>query len=118
MAELDSSFNSNDFNFIDMILTSSFSEKNKLIYIDSSKEKTKIKYFKFELPSYGKTHFHFYYNGLVKEKLDIYGPDSLFMRMNSYISDFVVHDIYVYGLKGEYYLYKKNFVEILIFINL
>ena len=105
MIKLDYSFNSD---FIDKIITPSNSEEKKYIYVDSSKEKTKIQFFKADFPYYAKTKLNLIYDDHLKEKLDSYGPDSLFMRMSSYSSDFISNVFYIYDLKEEYYLYTKK----------
>ena len=98
--------NTNFTNFME--LYSSFD--NKLIYVDSTNEITKIKLFKNEF-HYDKMQFNFYYNDNMKPYFDIYGPDSLFMRIFSQSSDLMLKSYYIYGLKENYYLYKKNYYE-------
>ena len=62
-----------------------YSLKTKLYYVNSTNEKTKLKFFKIDLP-YGNV----YYNDLVKSYLEKYGPDSLFMRIFSQSSSLML----------------------------
>ena len=106
MKKLDYYFDTNK--FIDLIRTSSLEEKNKLIFVDSSNEKTKILMFKSEFPYYAQTKLKLYFEEDIKEYLDEYGPDSLFMRMSSHSTDFLFNVFYIYGFKEKYYLYIKR----------
>ena len=92
-------------NFTDFIrLDISGGIKGKFIYINSTNEITKIKLFKNEF-----AYRTFYYNDYIKSYFDNYGPDSLFMRIISQSSDLTLNNKYIYGLKEEYYLYKKRY---------
>ena len=109
MKKLDSYFDTNK--FIDLIRTSSSSEEKKLIFVDSSDEKTKILMFKSEFPYYAQTKLKLYSEEDIKNYLEEYGPDSLFMRMSSHSADFLFNVFYIYGFKEKYHLYIKRHYE-------
>ena len=94
-------------NFTDFLEIYSY-QKKAIIYVNSTNEKTKIKLFKTQFP-YGILKFNFYYNDYIKPYLESYGPDSLFMRIISQSSDINLKVFFIYGLKEEYYLYKKRY---------
>ena len=87
--------------------------EDKITYINSSNKKTKIKLFKSNYTNdfflnYYRFNFY-YYNDYIKNKLDKYGPDSLFTRNISQSSFLIREIIYIYGLKENYYLYTKKY---------
>ena len=44
----------------------------------------------------------------INKVFNIYGPDSIFMRTSSIVSDFGFNTTYIFGLDEEYYLYAKR----------
>ena len=77
-------------------------------FTENINETTKIKLFTYELPS-GTSQFNLYDDDYIKNYLDDYGPDSLFMRILSQSSDLMLKTFFLYGLKEKYYLYKKRY---------
>ena len=102
MKILDSSFNTNE--LIDMIVTPTYEEKYKYVYIGTTNKTTLIKYFLTKFPYASKTNLKLYVDTDIQNYLDKYGPDSLFMRMSSHSTDFIFNVFYVYGLKE----FRKN----------
>ena len=105
MKLINSSYISNSKNVLSYLDT----EENNYIFIDSSNGKTDLKLFNLKINNIYQTDFKLYYNDYIQSYLDNYGPDSLFMRMSSHSSNLLFKYIYVYGLKEEYYLYKKRY---------
>ena len=101
-------------NFTDFIVFPMYMKvENKITYIDSSNDKTKIKLFKSNYTNdfflnYYRFNFY-YYNDYIKKKLDECGPDSIFMRNISQSSYLIREIIYIYGLKENYYLFTKKY---------
>ena len=94
--------------FTKIILDMKGGEYNIFIYVDASKEKTKIKLFDVKFDYHANTKLKLYTNYDLKNYLDKYGPDSLFMRMSSHSSEFLFNVFYIYGFKEKYYLYIKK----------
>lgn len=93
--------------FTNFIRTSHDLEINGLVFFDSSNQITKISMFFTEYAYSSTSKFKFYLEEDIKKYLNKYGPDSLFMRMSSYSTDFLFYHFYTYGLKEKYYLYIK-----------
>ena len=79
--------------------------KNIFIFVDP-KDSISVKYSNYTLPSDFK--FNYILQSDIDNYLNIYGPDSIFMRTSSHISDFVFNITYFFGLDKEYYLYAKK----------
>ena len=78
---------------------------HSFIYVNSSKEKTIIKGI-----TYGnERNFNLIFNKNLQYFMDIYGPESMFMRTNSHSNDFTSNSSYLFDIKEKYYLYVKKY---------
>ena len=83
-----------------------WANNNKYIFIDSKEQISNIKYFRYTNPYNLK--FNFALQDYVNEIFNIYGPDSIFMRTSSHISDFGFNTLFTFGLDEEYHLYTSK----------
>ena len=79
-----------------------------LIYVDSSKEKTNLKYYAYA-SKYDEINLNIISENNITYYLNNYGPDSLFMRTTSNHIDFIYNYSYLFGLDENYYLYNKKY---------
>ena len=103
---LDYSFNLKNFNNILFL-----DEKKSIIYVDTSKEKSILKYYTYDAEDYinGIVSFNIYIEYNLTYYMNLYGPDSLFMRFNSHSIDSGINVTYFFDINEQYYLYNKKF---------
>ena len=82
---------------------------NYLIYVDSSKEKTNLKYYAYTKSKDDEINLNIISENYIDYNLNKYGPDSLFMRTTSNHIDFIYNYSYLFGLDEKYYLYNKKY---------
>ena len=83
---------------------------NEYIYIDSSKEKTILKYYAYSDEITGiQNDFKLYLNLNLTNSFTKYGPDALFMRVSSHSIDEGLQTLYYFDIDEKYYLYNKKF---------
>ena len=82
-------------------------DDNTFIYVDSSKNKSIIKYYGYTNPEYNIMSLNYITNSNLSNYLNKFGPDSLFMRTTSNHIDFILNNTFIFGLEEKYYLYNK-----------
>ena len=82
-------------------------DDDKYIFIDSMEQSSIVKYF--FCRNIENFKFNFVFQNNTNDIFNVYGPDSIFMRTSSHISDFGFNTSFIIGLEEEYYLYTKKY---------
>ena len=97
-------------NYTNKIIITDYSH-DYFIYVKATSEESKIKVYQYETESFSPeiSEYQLVTNKDLKYYLDIFGPDSLFMRTNTISSQFKYNITYLFDIQEKYYLYIKKY---------